>query len=544
MNLVCIEGKSKGQVWELTGERSLIGRDPRCDIVIKDPRLSRLHAEIICDGKAIVFVDRESQNGSCINGVRVTSRPLLPGDVIRLGYTTLKTVERDLSQEICWDENAPFVTSAISLDRLTEQAKESASWAKMGNGIRRKKDQKSDLNTVKLVKNLETIYEVGKTINSIKNLDEMLDEVGKTVLEVFQSVERLCILLKGKNGASRFESKIIKTRDKTQRGPFRVSRSILKKTVEDQICILAGDAERDERFVASKSIMSMQLRSVMCAPLISKGIVLGAIYLDNRKAPNSFDDNDLALLSGLANQSAVAIENSLLYEEVQKAYHEVILALMNTVDAKDPYTRGHSQRTSRYALGIAQEMGLSARECNRIRTAAELHDIGKIGVGDFIMNKQNALTTMEYNSIKAHVLTGESIVKPIKYLHFALPMIRHHHEHYNGTGYPDGLKGEKIPLGARIIGAADAFDAMTTQRPYNKPLSFKEALGKCASATGKHFDPDVIKALARFINKTKRNGHETRAENQQEGLQEISVNEIGQLGHWPQGSCGGSTGNS
>jgi HD-GYP domain-containing protein (c-di-GMP phosphodiesterase class II) len=269
--------------------------------------------------------------------------------------------------------------------------------------------------------------------------------------------------------------------------------------------------------------MSMQLRSVMCAPLISKGVLLGAIYLDNRKAPNSFDDNDLALFSALANQSAVAIENSLLYEEVQKAYHEVILALMNTVNAKDPYTRGHSRRTSRYALGIAQEMGLSTRECNKIKTAAELHDIGKIGVGDLIMNKQNSLSTMEYNSIKAHVLTGESIVKPIKYLHFALPMIRHHHEHFDGTGYPDELKREEIPLGARIIGAADAFDAMTTQRPYNKPLSFEEAVGKCGSGAGKHFDPDVIKALARFIKKTMKNGREAYVRNQQEGVQEISA---------------------
>jgi len=523
VNLVCIEGKSKGHVWELSGERALIGRDPRCDIVIEDPRLSRLHAEIIFDGEAKIFEDRESQNGSYINGVRVTSQTLFPGDIIKLGYTTLRAVEKDLSQEVCWDENAPLVTSAIPIDRLTEQVKEASSWPSTGKERRREKDQKRDLNAVKLIKNLKTIYDVGRTLNSIKNLDEMLDEVGKTVLEVFQSVERLCILFKAKNGASRFEPKIIKTRGKAQCGPFRISRSILQKTVKNQMCILAGDAASDERFAASKSIMSMQLRSVMCAPLISKGVLLGAIYLDNRRAPNSFDDNDLALLSALANQSAVAIENSLLYEEVQKAYHEVILALMNTVNAKDPYTRGHSRRTSRYALGIAQEMGLSTRECNKIKTAAELHDIGKIGVGDFIMNKQNSLSTTEYNSIKAHVLTGESIVKPIKYLHFALPMIRHHHEHFDGTGYPDGLKREEIPLGARIIGAADAFDAMTTQRPYNKPLSFEEAVGKCGSGAGKHFDPDVIKALARFIKKTMKNGCEAYVRNQQEGVQEISA---------------------
>ncbi|MEJ2725091.1 MAG: HD-GYP domain-containing protein, partial [Deltaproteobacteria bacterium] len=197
-------------------------------------------------------------------------------------------------------------------------------------------------------------------------------------------------------------------------------------------------------------------------------------------------------------------QNSQLYEDVQKAYYEAILALMNSMNAKDPYTAGHSQRTSRYALGIAQEMGLSERACKKIKTGAELHDIGKIGIRDVIIGKRNPLSTMEYNTIQAHVLTGENIIKPIKYLRFALPMIRHHHEHYDGTGYPDGLKGDEIPLGARIVGAGDAFDAMTSQRPYNKPLSSNKALEKCVSLKGKQFDPDVIDALIRFVKRSKK----------------------------------------
>jgi len=523
MKLICVEGENKDQVWQLTAKCSVIGRGPHCDIVIEDPVLSRVHAEVICDGDSFLFRDSESLNGSYINNVRVTSQPLFPGDVIKLGDTTLKAVEEDLALEVHWQEHDPFVTSAISLDYLTEQAKEAASRVKRGKGRKRDKAEEGNLNSQKPIKNLETICEVGRSLNSIRNLDEMLEQVGKTALEVFQGVERLCVLLRGNNGDSRFEPKIVKARDVAQSGPFRLSRSILQKTVKDQKCILAGDAGHDERFIASQSIISMRLRSVMCAPLISKGNILGAIYLDNCHAPNSFDDNDLALLAALANQSAVAIENSLLYEEVQKAYHEVILALMNTVDAKDTYTRGHSGRTSRYALGIAQEMGLSKKECQKIKTAAELHDIGKIGVGDFIMSKKNPLSTTEYNTIKAHVLTGEGIIKPIRYLHFALPLVRHHHEHYDGTGYPDGLKGEEIPLGARIIGAADAFDAMTTKRPYNKPLSYTEALANCTSEAGKHFDPKVIDALARFINKTMSKSAGARVGDQREGSLEVPL---------------------
>ncbi|GAH42452.1 unnamed protein product, partial [marine sediment metagenome] len=296
-----------------------------------------------------------------------------------------------------------------------------------------------------------------------------------------------------------FEPKYIKSRPDIPAGSFQISKSILDKSIKEEVCILANDAAQDDRFSGAESIMTMNLRSVMCAPLVYQGEVLGVIYLDNREKPNCFDENDVALLSAMANQSAVAIDNSHLYDDLQKAYHEAILALLNTVEAKDPYTRGHSQRTSRYALGIAQEMGLDEEECKRIKTAAELHDIGKIGVRERIIDKASALSTMEFHSIQAHVLTGENILKPIEYLSFVLPMVRGHHEHYGDTGYPDGLKGEKIPLGARILGVADAFDAMTTQRPYNKPVSFKDAMKKLKAQKGKQFDSDVVEALDHFL---------------------------------------------
>ncbi|MEJ2725184.1 MAG: HD domain-containing protein, partial [Deltaproteobacteria bacterium] len=336
------------------------------------------------------------------------------------------------------------------------------------------------------------------------NLGEMMEQIANTLLRVFADVERVCILLNENKGRYHFQPKIIKTRADIQPGPFRVSRSIVRKSVKERMCILASDASTDERFSASESVMIMKIRSVMCAPLVSKGTVLGIIYLDNRKSPNCFDEDDMALLSALSNQCAVAVQNSQLYDDVQMAYYEAILALMNTMEAKDSYTAGHSQRTSGYAVGIAQEMGLSQRECKKIKTGAELHDIGKIGIRDVIIGKSNPLSTMEYNTIQAHVLTGENIIKPIKYLRFALPMIRHHHEHYDGIGYPDGLKGNEIPLGARIIGAADAFDAMTSKRPYNEPLSFNQALKKCVSLKEKQFDPDVIDALIRFVEKLKK----------------------------------------
>ena len=154
MKLVCIEGENKNQVWQLTSKRSVIGRDPHCDIVIEDPMLSRAHAEVIYDGDTFIYRDNESFNGSWINNVRITSQVLFPGDLIKLGDTTLKTVQEDLPQEVCWQENDPFVTSAISLEHLTEQARQAASWPKSRMGRRREKAEQKRLNSTKLIKNL------------------------------------------------------------------------------------------------------------------------------------------------------------------------------------------------------------------------------------------------------------------------------------------------------------------------------------------------------------------------------------------------------
>jgi HD-GYP domain-containing protein (c-di-GMP phosphodiesterase class II)/pSer/pThr/pTyr-binding forkhead associated (FHA) protein len=497
MKFICIEGQEKSSVWELGRVRTVIGRDSMCDVVLNDKKLSRIHAEVVREGDAFIFYDKDSLNGSFINENRVMRQVLIPGDLIRLGDTKIKVLGEDLTTGFKWKDGEPLSTTKAPLNLLLNQIDEIVASPELTMLEVKKLDAKKQALIGKLIKNLEIIYEVGNTINSMQSVDELLNQISEKLLGVFPDVQRVCILLRNKE--EDFVPKFIKERGEASPQPFHVSKSMVDKSVNEKVCILANDAFHDNRFSAAESVLSMNIRSVICAPLVSKVGVLGVIYVDNREKPDCFDENDVALLSALANQSAIALENSRLYEDLQKAYHEAILALMNTVEAKDPYTRGHSQRTSRYALGIAQEMKLSEEECKRIKTAAELHDIGKIGVREYIIGKESALSTVEFHSIQAHVLTGENILKPIEYLSFVLPTVRHHHEHYDGSGYPDGLKGDKIPLGARIIGAADAFDAMTTQRPYNKPLSLKKALEKCSALKGKQFDSEVVDALVRFV---------------------------------------------
>jgi len=496
MKLVCIEGQEQDRFWELAKRLITIGRGASCDIAIDDPELSRVHAEVVQEGDDCIFIDKESMNGSFVNDRKVKRKKLKSGDLIRIGSTKIRVLEEGITTSINWQEGESLITSKVPLNLLTDQVEKAITSPGITESYPKFKIKKQPP-VEKLLQNLKAIYEAGNVINSVRTPHELFDHICQTLLDVFPDVQRVCILLNEES--EDFEPKFIKYRPDVLPHLFKISRSIVTKSIEEQVCILANDAFQDDRFAESESVARMNLRSFMCAPLISKGNVLGLIYLDNREKPDYFDENDVTLLSALANQSAIAIENSRLYESIQKAYHQAILALMNTVEAKDRYTRGHSQRTSRYALGIAQEMGLSEEECGQIKMAAEVHDIGKIGVRDYIIDKDSTLSTAEFHSIQAHAVTSENILKPIEYLSFVFPMVRSHHEKYDGSGYPDGLKEEEIPLGARIIGVADAFDAMTTQRPYNKPLTFEKALKRCQSQKGEQFDPGAVDALARFL---------------------------------------------
>jgi putative nucleotidyltransferase with HDIG domain len=237
----------------------------------------------------------------------------------------------------------------------------------------------------------------------------------------------------------------------------------------------------------------------MCVPLVIDVKYLGAIYVENSTKVFSFSESDLELLTVLANQAATAISNALLYEQLQVSFYETVRSLGNALEAKDKYTRGHSDRVSRYAVGIGKQLDLDQTTLHTLRFAAELHDIGKIAIKEAIIDKSGKLTDEEYETVKKHPELGVEILRPIRFLKPVLPIILHHHERYDGSGYPNGMRGNIIPLGARILNLADAFDAMTTQRPYNKPMSLSDALEMCRKEAGGSFDPDCVDALVRFL---------------------------------------------
>jgi len=182
-------------------------------------------------------------------------------------------------------------------------------------------------------------------------------------------------------------------------------------------------------------------------------------------------------------------------EENRRLFYDSIKMLAAAIDAKDPYTRGHSERVSRYARAIAQFMDLSEEEIEKVYLAGLLHDVGKIGIQDRILQKPAALTDEEYEIMKTHPERGYKIMKEVKQLADVVPGMRYHHENWDGTGYPFGLKGEQIPLIARIVAVADTFDAMTTDRPYQRRMPTEKAVERIVMLSGRRFDPRVVQAF-------------------------------------------------
>ena len=177
----------------------------------------------------------------------------------------------------------------------------------------------------------------------------------------------------------------------------------------------------------------------------------------------------------------------------------VICALAEAVEAKDPYTEGHLEQLASYAEALARELGLSPQEQRDVREGAILHDVGKIGVPEAILRKPSSLSKEEYRVVQNHPLVGHRILAPLRFAPRVLPAVRGHHEHFDGQGYPDGMGGQDIPLEARIVAVADAYDAMTSDRPYRSALPQQEAIRRLRADSGKQFDPQVVECFVELL---------------------------------------------
>lgn len=346
-------------------------------------------------------------------------------------------------------------------------------------------------------KHLATLLDVERTFNSSLEIEVVLNAVIDKVINLLKA-ERGFIMLVSSDGnldvkvARNIEKQTIKSQD------FNVSTNIIKNVVGDKKPILSSNAMDDPRLDAFASVSLHSIRSILCVPMLTRDRVIGVIYVDNRIKSGVFKKDDLQLLNAISYHAATAIDNARLYANLKFA----VKALANAIEARDSYTRGHVERVSHYAVEIARELGLSKDEISDLEISSILHDVGKIGVPDTILRKAGPLSPQERQIIEKHTLQGNAIVEPIDLSTRIKEGILYHQERYDGSGYPENLKGDRIPLFARILGVADAYDAMCSDRPYRKARPTEEAVAELRKFAGIQFDPAVVKAFLRVLERT------------------------------------------
>ncbi|MEA2204291.1 MAG: hypothetical protein QOE77_1067 [Blastocatellia bacterium] len=287
--------------------------------------------------------------------------------------------------------------------------------------------------------------------------------------------------------------------------------------VERLLGSFAREASANERRTNLPAEHKDQLDSQgveLSIPLIVRGDLIGLVLLGGKASGDPFSDEDRELLDSMARHIGVGIkthrllealehkaeENRQLYDGLRQIYKDTVRAFATAIDIKDKYTQGHSERVGRYSGIIAREMGWSEDRIEGIVIAGYLHDIGKLIVERDIINAPYRINAKESKELNQHPAAGFRILEPIHHPYADIPlMARHHHERLDGEGYPDGLKGDQISVGARIVTLADSFDAMTTDRPYRKRRTFEEVIVDLRANTGKQFAPEVVSALCRAI---------------------------------------------
>ncbi len=345
---------------------------------------------------------------------------------------------------------------------------------------------------------LSTLYEINQALASVLSLEKVLKIIINKSARIFEA-EIVSILL--------LDEKKENLTIRTARGLNKkiVDTTSLKKgerisgwVVQHRKAVLVKDIEKDPRF-RLRHREKYYTKSLISAPLIVKEKVLGVINVNNKMTRKPFTPSELSLLQTLAFQAGIAIENARLYERLNNLYLNTIDALAQVIDEKDHYTHTHSKNVTKYALAIAKQMKLTPHQMEVVERAAKLHDLGKIGIHDYILAKPDKLTPEEWEEIKTHSLKGAKILEPLSFLNGVIKAVRSHHERYDGKGYPDGKKGKEISVEARIMAVADAFDAMLSERPYRKALTKEKTIKELKKNSGTQFDPKVVKAFLRII---------------------------------------------
>ena len=341
---------------------------------------------------------------------------------------------------------------------------------------------------------LAALTVVGSAINSSLDRNDVLNKVLDELI-VIMKAEKGFLMLRDEKGDFHVEiARDAKKRNLTE-NDFLISKSIVRRVLENGEAVLTSNAQEDSRFKQQASVAAFQLLSILCAPLKVKDELIGVIYVDNRAQSGIFGKDDLELISAFANQAAVAIDNAATYQATLEGW-------VRALDLRDKETEGHTKRVTQLTEILAREMDVDDDSLVHIQRGALLHDIGKMAIPDGILLKPAALTPEERAIIQKHPVYAFEMLNPIHFLHPALDIPYCHHEKWDGSGYPRGLKGEDIPLAARIFAVVDVWDALVSDRPYRKGLQPEDVKQKIREDAGIHFDPRVVDAFLKLDEQT------------------------------------------
>jgi putative nucleotidyltransferase with HDIG domain len=381
-------------------------------------------------------------------------------------------------------------TARVELAGVNEVAELAANFNAMTASLQERTET-----LTKKVLELATLYEMSRALGSTLDLDVLLDSVLDSAMRIF-NVDSGYVMLRDKASGG-LELRAWRGTAQT-RPDDKAVRSSMSDWVVRQGRPLIFNPPQDERSEEHVDSVTGAL-AALCVPLVSNEGVIGSICVGSRDRVFRFSSDDVRLLSTIANHVTIAIGNIELFLSLQEAYLATVRSLAAAVDAKDPFTRGHSDRVALYAKAIAEKLELSGEQCTALEMAAYLHDIGKIGIREAILLKPGKLDAEEMGQMRHHPLIGANILRPVAFPWPIAPVVRHHHEHFDGRGYPAGLKGEEIPLLARILTVADAYEAMTSDRPYRRGRTQDEAIEELHRCEDAHFDKRIVAAFIAAI---------------------------------------------
>lgn len=346
---------------------------------------------------------------------------------------------------------------------------------------------------------LSTIYKIGLAINSTMDIDRLFNLIVRSTTSTLDAQIGYIIICDQEKQTLKVTNLITNGKLITLDKAVKMKETgVSTWVINNRKPLLIADINQSPQFDRF-SELGFERKTLICAPLMVMNEIIGTISLVNKNDNSQFYSDELEMLTTIAAQAAIAIKNATLYEEQQQTYLNTIQALVTAIEASDGYTKGHSERVTRYSVEIGRRINLSSDRLQILERAAILHDIGKIGIDLSLLHKEGKLSAHDVNELQMHPVIGMKILEPIGFLKDVRTCIGQHHERYDGRGYPNRIKHVDQLIESRIIGVADAFDAMTSDRPYRKALTLDVAIAELSENSGKQFDPEIVDVFTSIL---------------------------------------------